>query len=67
MSSLTESRTRVNPVRAIKLRPNNRLDSWVAPLLTVVVLLSLWQIISWASPLREDLFPGPLAVAAKLP
>jgi len=31
------------------------------------VLLSLWQIISWASPLREDLFPGPLAVAAKLP
>jgi len=67
MSSLTESRTRFKPVRVIKLRPSNRLDSVVAPLLTVVLLISLWQIISWASPLREDLFPGPLAVAAKLP
>ncbi len=67
MSSLTESRTNLAPVRTIKLRPSNRLDSWVAPVLTVIVLLSLWQIISWASPLREDLFPGPLAVAAKLP
>ncbi|WP_345469391.1 ABC transporter permease [Glutamicibacter ectropisis] len=67
MSSLTESRTDLAPVRTIKLRPSNRLDSWVAPVLTVIVLLSLWQIISWASPLREDLFPGPLAVAAKLP
>ncbi|KSU68083.1 ABC transporter permease [Arthrobacter sp. NIO-1057] len=67
MSSLTESRTDLAPVRTIKLRPNNRLDSWVAPVLTVIVLLSLWQIISWVSPLREDLFPGPLSVAAKLP
>ncbi|ALG29200.1 MULTISPECIES: ABC transporter permease [Glutamicibacter] len=67
MSSLTESPTELKPLQHSKLRQRSRLDAVVAPLLTVVVLISLWQIISWASPLREDLFPGPLAVAQKLP
>ncbi len=67
MCSMTESRTKLKPVLALKLRPSGRLDALVAPLLTVVVLVSLWQIVSWVSPLREDLFPGPISVAQKLP
>lgn len=67
MSSMTQTRTNVKPVRAVKLRPTGRLDAVVAPILTVVVLISIWQIISWVSPLREDLFPGPVSVAQKLP
>ncbi|MCW4464662.1 ABC transporter permease [Glutamicibacter sp. MNS18] len=43
------------------------LDSVVAPVITVIVLVSLWQIAAWIVPIREDLFPGPGAVAAKLP
>lgn len=67
MSSLTEAPAAVQPAPASMKRQRGAIDAVVAPLLTVLVLLSCWQIASWASPLREDLFPGPLAVAAKLP
>lgn len=45
----------------------SRIDAVVAPLLVVVVALSLWQILAWVSPLRDDLFPAPADVAARLP
>lgn len=55
-------------VKADKLRlPKTSLDSVLAPVITVIVLLSLWQIASWAVPIRSDLFPGPGAIVAKLP
>ncbi|HJX79459.1 ABC transporter permease [Glutamicibacter sp.] len=54
--------------KADKLRlPKTSLDSVLAPILTVIVLLSLWQIVSWVAPIRADLFPGPGAIMAKLP
>lgn len=67
MSSLIETPDRTAAPGRTRLRPSRKVDAFVAPILTVLVLLSLWQIASWASPLREDLFPGPVAVAGKLP
>ncbi|WP_309081315.1 ABC transporter permease [Zhihengliuella sp.] len=37
------------------------------PTAALLVLLSVWQLASWASPVRDDLFPGPVDVAAVLP
>ncbi|PRB72300.1 ABC transporter permease [Arthrobacter sp. MYb213] len=55
-------------VKADKLRRHmTSLDSVLAPIITVIVLLSLWQIVSWAAPIRSDLLPGPGAIVAKLP
>lgn len=67
MSSLTQAPAKAATPAQAKKRTRSKLDAVVAPILTVLVLLSLWQIASWASPLREDLFPGPVAVAGRLP
>ena len=67
MSALTQTRAAAAVRPAAVLRRRGRADAVIAPLITLVVLFSLWQIAAWASPLREDLFPGPAAVAAKLP
>lgn len=48
-------------------RRRRNLDGVLAPLLAVIVLLSAWQLASWAAPIRQDLFPGPGTVAARLP
>ncbi|MCW4466104.1 ABC transporter permease [Glutamicibacter sp. MNS18] len=46
---------------------STRLGSVFAPLVAIVVLVAIWQIASWASPLRADLFPSPVMVFQKLP
>lgn len=67
MSALTkEYKPALAPAKPTA-RNRRRLDSVFAPLISVVVLLSLWQILSWAVPIRSDLFPGPGEVLAKLP
>ncbi|WP_257998445.1 ABC transporter permease [Zhihengliuella halotolerans] len=56
------ARHAAQPVRGRRLR-----RAWAKaapPLAAVVVLVSLWQIASWASPMRDDLFPGPGDVLA---
>ncbi|MFJ2620043.1 ABC transporter permease [Glutamicibacter sp. NPDC087344] len=67
MSALTQTRVSPKVPATVALRRSRALDAVIAPIITVIVLLSLWQIASWVSPLREDLFPGPAAVFAKLP
>ncbi|WP_418906787.1 ABC transporter permease [Glutamicibacter endophyticus] len=68
MTTLVErsgSTTHSAPAPAPK--PRRARSGMLSPVLAVIVLLSLWQIIAWAVPLRQDLFPGPVQVAAKLP
>lgn len=68
MSTLTEHKTASDAAApAAAERKQRQLDALVAPIFAVIVLISLWQIIAWASPLRADLLPGPGAVLAKLP
>ncbi|MGP9814727.1 ABC transporter permease [Glutamicibacter sp. 363] len=67
MSTLTQRASRPAAKAARQGRAKKSLDAVIAPIITVVVLISLWQIASWAVQIREDLFPGPGAVAAKLP
>ncbi|GHD01863.1 ABC transporter permease [Zhihengliuella salsuginis] len=78
MSTLIDERSRTGPdpegaiappARSSASRPRRGAlaRAWskaAPPLAAVVVLVSLWQIAAWASPMRDDLFPGPGAVLA---
>lgn len=65
-SKLVSTQPLVRPQRAARQR-SPRFGAVTGPLIAIVVLISLWQIASWASPLRADLFPSPAMVFAKLP
>ncbi|WP_313814462.1 ABC transporter permease [Glutamicibacter sp.] len=67
MSTLTELKAPSAPAAAPAAKKRREVDAVVAPIIAVVVLLSLWQIAAWISPLRSDLFPGPGEVLASLP